>query len=667
MIIESIHLKNFRQYRDFKIALSSTNGVTVIRANNSMGKTTLMQSIKWALFGTSAIELDNKDELANYNLVSESKKEFISEVEYSVELKIIHENRKYTLKRTEIVDVVSKRISDEIIELTYLDKGETKILKNTDQDRINLISKTIESWISEKMINYFFLDGERIEKLSQFDRRSQEEISEAITSVSKLPIIKNSLDTIKEVKKDVRREEAKSTRDSEVSALNREIEDLRHSKLTLEEDKKICNATDDNLKVEIDATNDSLINRRQVANLQSERNRLEIEYKDTRDNLNKIRVEIGYLYRDYRHKKLVQMLYKKYDLTKLQGNEIHNTIPNMEVEAINHIIKNGICICGTKLGEQHINKLEEQKNYQPPISNEGLIKTYEHSVELETYELDKNAKVIKQKIEDYFNEENKLHSLKDRLRDIHDKINQFDEDEIKELNNKIQTLRKELDSNKERMALISIKLKKVSETIEKKEAKYRMKMENLKQSELVRNKLELIKHVYSQLEGLNEREKETQRIQIEEYTNVHFKDIISKNKKVIIDKEYKHIVEDADGNETALSSGESIALSVSIILAIIDTHKKNLESNNKEEILTKKDFFLVLDGAFAVLDQNFSKAIAEKITERLDQVLILTNDNQYTNSVKDAISSKLQNEYKLEVNNKEEENILTNKHLVEVE
>ena len=33
------------------------------------------------------------------------------------------------------------------------------------------------------------------------------------------------------------------------------------------------------------------------------------------------------------------MLFKKYDLDKLRGNEMHNTVPNMEVEAINHIIK----------------------------------------------------------------------------------------------------------------------------------------------------------------------------------------------------------------------------------------------------------------------------------------------------------------------------------------
>lgn len=666
MIIESIHLKNFRQYRDFKIELSPNSGVTVIRANNSIGKTTLMQSIKWALFGTKAIELDNKEELANYILVKECKNELISEADYSVELVIIHENRKYNLKRTETIDVVSKRISNEIIELTYLDNGETKILRNTDQDRVNLINKTIESWISEKMINYFFLDGERIEKLSQFDKRSQEEISEAITSVSKLPIINNSLDTIKEVKREVRRQEAKSTRDSEVSALNREIEELKYKRFKLEEDKKVHSITDKELKEEIDVTNENLINRKQVTNLQNDRNRLDKELKDIQETMNKIRIEIGTLYKEYQHKKLVQMLFKKYDLDKLRGNEMHNTVPNMEVEAINHIIKNGTCICGTKLEEQHIYKLEEQKSYQPPVSNEGLITTYEHSVELETFELDQKVNIIKQKMNEYYENEKKLFSVKDRLRDIHDKINEFDEDEIKELNHKLNDLETQSASNKEKLAAISVELKSLNSTIDNKQVRYRKKMENLKQSEFIKVKLELIREVYTQIEGINEREKERQRIQIEKYANIHFKHIISKDKKVIIDKEYKHIVKDSYGNETSLSSGESIALSVSIILAIIDTHKKNLESNNKEEILTKKDFFLVLDGAFAVLDKNFSKAIAEKITDRLDQVIILTNDNQYTDSVKEAISSKLQKEYKLEVENKEDENELYSRNLIEV-
>lgn len=76
MVIQELHLYNFRQYKDFIIEFSDKNGVTVVRANNSIGKTTLMQSIKWVLFGNDALELDNKDELMNYSVVKEKKKIF---------------------------------------------------------------------------------------------------------------------------------------------------------------------------------------------------------------------------------------------------------------------------------------------------------------------------------------------------------------------------------------------------------------------------------------------------------------------------------------------------------------------------------------------------------------------------------------------------------------
>ena len=54
------------------------------------------------------------------------------------------------------------------------------------------------------------------------------------------------------------------------------------------------------------------------------------------------------------------MLYQKYNLNDFKGKK-QKTIPNMEINAIDQIIKNGICICGTHLKSEHINTLEHQK------------------------------------------------------------------------------------------------------------------------------------------------------------------------------------------------------------------------------------------------------------------------------------------------------------------
>ena len=51
------HIENFRLLRDvtFEFATGATRNVTVIRAANESGKTTLLTALQWGLFGDSAL------------------------------------------------------------------------------------------------------------------------------------------------------------------------------------------------------------------------------------------------------------------------------------------------------------------------------------------------------------------------------------------------------------------------------------------------------------------------------------------------------------------------------------------------------------------------------------------------------------------------------------
>ena len=666
MVIQELHLYNFRQYKDFIIEFSDKNGVTVVRANNSIGKTTLMQSIKWVLFGNDALELDNKDELMNYSVVKEKKENLSAQGHYYVEISLFHNNKNYTLKREYIIDLVSNSLIEEIITLTFLENGETKIFKNNSEENKNKIHKVIESWITEKMLGYFFLDGERIEKLSQVDSVSQAELSDAITSVSKIPVLANSIETVEVVLNDVKRQEAKATRNIDLVQLQREISELESEKRFLENEKSSHELDDSNIHEEILTIDNTLLNTREVSKLQHERTKTQKELNDINVNMRKILKNIQVLNRDYRREMLIYMLYQKYNINDLRGKEAEKTIPNMEVNAIDQIIKNGVCICGTHLEQEHIYNLEQQKSFQPPISNEGLLITYEHLVQAETWNLDRDYKELTNEIENYFNNYDRKCELVDYQNDINNKINEFNVEDIKNLNIRRDQLIVQQDEHKNSIAKIKHRLDELEKLLKRKQNKYEKKLENYEQNKIIENKRYLIKEVSNMLNNKNEEEKEIQRKSIQKYANKHFSEIISKDKFVTIDNKYRHIVKDANENEIALSSGESIALSVSIILAIIDTHKNNLQKNNKENILAEREFFLILDGAFAVLDQNFSKAIAEKITNSLNQVILLTNDNQYTDSVKEAVKPKLNEEYILNVEDKwQKENILT-EYLAEV-
>src|SRR5699024_12143264 len=165
MKIKKLILQNFRQFRDLEIDFSITKdkNMNIILAENSTGKTTLMQSIKWCLYGDEETNLDNLNELINYDVINNS----INEKEKLwVELLIVKNNVDYLVRRTKEIHVNSQNKASEQIRLEYKkDDGETIIWEgetNSQQPVVKKIKRMINSILSKEMASYFLFDGERI-------------------------------------------------------------------------------------------------------------------------------------------------------------------------------------------------------------------------------------------------------------------------------------------------------------------------------------------------------------------------------------------------------------------------------------------------------------------------------------------------------------------------
>ena len=77
MEIDYIHMKNFRQYLDASIefARSLSKNFTIIQGANGAGKTNLLNSITWCLFGEE-LHVDSKYEglpMVNTTALDEKK------------------------------------------------------------------------------------------------------------------------------------------------------------------------------------------------------------------------------------------------------------------------------------------------------------------------------------------------------------------------------------------------------------------------------------------------------------------------------------------------------------------------------------------------------------------------------------------------------------------
>ena len=82
------------------------------------------------------------------------RKRLFFSIKFFVEVSILHKGVNYSLKREHIVNITSNTLLEEI-DTFFLENGETKIYKNTSEENKSVIYRMIESWISEKMLNYF--------------------------------------------------------------------------------------------------------------------------------------------------------------------------------------------------------------------------------------------------------------------------------------------------------------------------------------------------------------------------------------------------------------------------------------------------------------------------------------------------------------------------------
>lgn len=673
MKIQAITLKNFRQYRDFRIEFdhsSAEENVTVLRAKNSTGKTTLAQSILWCLYGDDMVDLDLTDQLINKIEEKEAKDAGEEEVQYSVEIEILDNDTVNYLKRTQVRFCPSLRKKKEIVEFAYIENGEriNKMSSEPDSDTMKLINRKINSILSQDIARNFVFDGERIEKIADpSKKRNRDEISNAISSMSLLPTVKNSLETLNHLYRKLRKNEAENISDEVVELENRisfeEKEEKRiESELLSSETRRI------NVKNEIDEIDFKLLSYSDIAVLQQEKLNLEKESTELTDKKEKLIRKIYNKYTDYLMKREVYKLYKKYDTLDIIDSDFSDSIPNMTTDTLDFLIERGVCVCGTDIDEEHLNNLEEQKRYQPPISPESLVKMYEKDIYKQIGNLNDSVSDIRQLITEWDEKELTLFTVGRQLDELEEQIDSTQEKDIQVLRQKLKDLSEEHGKLNEVIDGLQKDLVNITDSIAQLNADFSeaLKQKSINDRVIAKNKI--LQGSIDTLQDLSNRRKSEIREEIERRANIHFSDIISKEKIIQLHDNFEHKVKDSFGKISPISSGESIAVSMSIILAIIETHKNRIIDYNNDlesHILTDKEFFLVMDGPFAVLDQDFSSTISSKLANTVEQIILLTNDNQYNDSVKKSLVPKLSKEYILDAPVGEEENLRT-EYLTEV-
>ena len=188
MILHKLTLSNFRQFKGVQVITfacpsenQSTN-ISIFFGQNGRGKTGIFRAIVFCLFGVKRLSQDgdvpeSEIQLVNTNVLGKSQG---ATVEAFVELFFSHEGVKYCLKRS-IIGLIKD--GDVIEEMGSVKLSSTKSDGNTKVIDKHDIDSLVEKIINPRVKDYFFFDGETIERLTRASVEQRKEISKGIRNL----------------------------------------------------------------------------------------------------------------------------------------------------------------------------------------------------------------------------------------------------------------------------------------------------------------------------------------------------------------------------------------------------------------------------------------------------------------------------------------------------
>src|SRR5260221_1970701 len=155
MKLRQIRLKNFRQfYGDhlLEIAAPGPKNVTVVHAENGVGKTTLLNAVLWTLFGETTSKFEQREKILSFAAEEQGDRTA------SVELSFEHEGTEYRALRAQTL--TGGGYNKARFDVMRVEKNGALSAPLLNPEAF------VNTVIPRAMAPYFFFDGEQAETFS---------------------------------------------------------------------------------------------------------------------------------------------------------------------------------------------------------------------------------------------------------------------------------------------------------------------------------------------------------------------------------------------------------------------------------------------------------------------------------------------------------------------
>lgn len=677
MLLKKIELKNFRQFRNPKaieFATDKKRNVTIIMAENGVGKTTLAQAFQWVLYA-------NVDGFKNKSVLNlkEEKEMLPGETrDVEVKLELVHSNIQYTISRTQ----------------KYTKEGSGNTRRNPTEIKISYISKdgqvefiedsrklsTIKEILPEELSKYFFFDGERINRMTTEinNKGKSSDFADAVESLLGLKPLKqiinhmnprSSTSVIGKFEKEIDSNGDQTSRklSDEIYELNDKID---FAEKRLEEIKELM--IDYNQKR--DRIKNDLIKSADVERLQQKANQLEKEIETDKElkieKITKLLKEFSTLTPLFLQRKLIDDAIK--ELNKADKADVG--IPFVRDETIKFLLNRKRCICGTDLSDntsEAFRHLVKEIELVPPIAIGGSIKKF----------VDKSKEKIKLSEDFYDNFKTGYSDIRRYTNNIlenEDERSKIDDNILK--NSKAAEFKREQIDCEEQIDKLDKEKFKLAGDLEVNRQRRDNAISERDRLTLVNEKnqkLQLYRKyatiIYNNIDSTYRREETKTREELKDAINKLFEKIYGKGMCIDVDEQYhiKVLVNELSEDDVFsnididYSTAQSYSVIFAFIVGIIDLAKRRTNSL-EEHLIETEEYPLVMDAPLSAFDKKRIKNICNTIPDIARQVIIIIKDTD-GNIAKENLSECVGKEYEIKPQEYSAENSVIESYITEKE
>lgn len=636
MRIDKIEIKNFRQYRDvtFEFKNNENEDLHIILGKNGMGKTNLLNAITWCIYDQE-FHLGNKDSsmprvnLAAYNEAKENWEktiyvEVIITVSSNTESIIYSRKQPFTInKNNRFFDLKSE------FTVTHMkNNGETKIYDNSDDTK-----KMINRYLPESIREYFFFDGEHLDKYFLDDRG--ENIKQAIYNISQVSLLTKMKDRLATIISELEKNAGKKNKDiGKLTNKKEELEDLLTNK---KEEKEELEKQISKSKSIVKENSEFLRSSEGLPEKERELEEIKSKLKQNEEDLQEIDKELKHFIIRYK------IIFGFYDSIKsvleiIELKEEEGVLPPViDKLFLAKMLNSHKClVCNRELNteeEKEIEKLINQLKVSSEVSNllnrlKGSLEEY--IIKVEKYPIEKQKILDKQKRLD--EEKNEYTATANNIEAY---IQSFtNRDEVIRKHKERNTHEELININTQKLGCYKSDIDKYKKELDEVQNKINKMIQEQKELKYINDKISFAKRSRSIVEEIEQEMMSEVKDKMTSVTMDIFKDLLWKKDTydhIELDENYRLELYHKDGIPSvgSCSAAERALLALSFTLAL--------------QRVSGYDSMLFIDTPVGRVDtenrSNFAKMLSE--ISKNKQIIMTFTTSEYSAEIQEVFEEKV--------------------------